>query len=119
MRLPPLIPVRQHVRGRPIAGLAQAVRREIVRCRLLRGLNSGARIGVAVGSRGVANLAAIVSTLVAMLRECGAIPGIIPAMGSHGGATAAGQREVLASLGVSADSVGARVCPRMAVQRLG
>jgi len=119
MRLPPLIPVRQHLPGRPLRDVAAAVRDEIARSGMMRGIKRGARIGVAVGSRGVENLRVIVSTLVAELRAAGAKPVILPAMGSHGGATPAGQRDVLASLGVTPKSVGAPVRPSMAVERLG
>jgi uncharacterized protein (DUF362 family) len=114
-----LRPVRQHLPGRPVADIAAAVRDEVARSGMLGKVKAGARVGVAVGSRGVANLPIVVSTLVAMLREAGAKPVIIPAMGSHGGATPVGQREVLESLGVTPASVGAPVRASMAVERLG
>jgi hypothetical protein len=63
----------------------------------------GMRIAVAVGSRGIAQLATVVATTVAELRRAGASPFIVPAMGSHGGATSAGQEQLLASLGVTAE----------------
>ncbi len=78
----------------------------------------GARIAVAVGSRGIANLSEIVRTTVSILRERGASPFIIPAMGSHGGATAAGQRELLASFGVTEESCGCPVASSMEVVSL-
>ena len=52
----------------------------------------GMRIAITAGSRGVANIALILETIVSFLKENGAVPFIIPAMGSHGGATAEGQR---------------------------
>jgi hypothetical protein len=61
----------------------------------------------------------IIAAVVAELRAAGARPVIIPAMGSHGGATPAGQREILASLGVTPESVGAPVRASMEVERLG
>ena len=76
-------------------------------------LRPGARIAIAVGSRGIANLAAIVSATVGFVKAAGAQPFIVPAMGSHGGATAAGQAEMLAGLGVTAETVGAPVCSSM------
>lgn len=74
-----------------------------------RTLRPGARIAVAVGSRGIANLAVIVRAAVRELLSRGARPFIIPAMGSHGGATAEGQREVLAGYGITEAGVGAPV----------
>ncbi len=62
---------------------------------------AGGRIAVAVGSRGIADIAEIVKTTVGFLKEQGAAPFIVPAMGSHGGATAHGQAEVLRSYGMT------------------
>ena len=74
---------------------------------------SGARIALTVGSRGIANLERIVRAVVGSLVEMGAKPFIVPAMGSHGGATAEGQLEVLASYGITEDRVGAEICSSM------
>lgn len=65
-------------------------------------------IAIGVGSRGIANLAEIVSSAVEWVNQCGGRPFIVPAMGSHGGATAEGQVKVLQSYGISEASVG---CP--------
>src|ERR1700738_4593474 len=73
----------------------------------------GQRIAVAVGSRGIGRLPEIVATLVGRLQTWGAKPFIVPAMGSHGGATAEGQLEVLAHLGINQESVGAPVVSQM------
>ncbi|WP_328990275.1 nickel-dependent lactate racemase [Kribbella sp. NBC_01245] len=68
----------------------------------------GARIAVTAGSRGIRDLTLVLRAAVDWLREAGASPFIVPAMGSHGGATAEGQREMLAGLGVTPESMG---CP--------
>ncbi|MBS6951807.1 MAG: DUF362 domain-containing protein [Enterocloster asparagiformis] len=68
----------------------------------------GLRIAVAVGSRGICNLPEIVRAVIAYLKDMGARPFIVPSMGSHGGATAEGQREVLRSLDITEDTAG---CP--------
>ncbi|MET7278114.1 DUF2088 domain-containing protein [Kribbella sp. NPDC005582] len=68
----------------------------------------GARIAVTAGSRGIHDLVAVVRAAVAWLSAAGADPFVVPAMGSHGGATADGQREMLAGLGITPESVG---CP--------
>ena len=77
------------------------------------------RIAVGVGSRGVANLQLLVRGTVAGLRGAGWDPFIVPAMGSHGAATAAGQAEVLAGLGVSQATVGAPVLATMDTRVVG
>ena len=79
---------------------------------------SGAHIAIAVGSRGIANIAAIVRITVDAVKEAGSVPFIVPAMGSHGGATAEGQQQVLASYGISEASVGAPVRASMDVVEL-
>jgi len=68
----------------------------------------GARIAVTAGSRGIHDLVPVVRAAVAWLSAAGADPFVVPAMGSHGGATAEGQREMLAGLGITPESVG---CP--------
>lgn len=79
----------------------------------------GKQIAVAVGSRGIANLQQIVRAVCGWLKAQGAQPFIFPAMGSHGGATAEGQRKILAEYGVTAELVGVEVRASMAVQFLG
>lgn len=76
-------------------------------------------MAVCVGSRGIAELVPIVATIVRRLRQSGLEPFITPAMGSHGGATADGQIEVLQSLGITAESTGAPLRATMDVEILG
>lgn len=70
---------------------------------------AGQRVAIAVGSRGIANLETMVREMVRWIRAGGAEPFIVPAMGSHGGATAEGQRAVLAGYGIAEERVGAPV----------
>ncbi|MEM8733565.1 MAG: lactate racemase domain-containing protein [Planctomycetota bacterium] len=69
---------------------------------------AGKSIAITAGSRGVANIAEITKACVDFLKRREAKPFIVPAMGSHGGATSQGQREVLASFGITEDQMG---CP--------
>jgi hypothetical protein len=94
-----------------------AVRRELAASGLAPA--AGARIAVAVGSRGLHDLVPVVATGVAWLREKGAEPFLVPAMGSHGHATAEGQLAVLAQLGITEASVGAPIRAGMATVDLG
>ncbi|HJW75185.1 MAG TPA: DUF362 domain-containing protein, partial [Thermoleophilia bacterium] len=82
-------------------------------------LPPGASVAVAVGSRGVARLNETVRHVVAKLRELGLEPFIVPAMGSHGGATAEGQTQVLAHRGITEETVGAPLRATMEVVVLG
>jgi hypothetical protein len=77
----------------------------------------GKRIGITAGSRGINGIPQIIATVVSAVREHGGEPIVVAAMGSHGGATAEGQREMLESLGISESTVGAPIlCNADAVQ---
>ena len=103
----------------PIADVAAVVHEQMRRPGVAGSIKPGQRIAVGVGSRGIGRLPEIVAALVAELRALGALPFIIPTMGSHGGATAEGQREVLAHLGVTAERAGAPVESRMETVEVG
>jgi hypothetical protein len=86
---------------------------------LLDRLTRNARIGITAGSRGIANMPAILRACGEAIRDVGGDPFIIPAMGSHGGATADGQRDVLAGYGITREAVGMPVISSMDVQQIG
>jgi len=69
----------------------------------------GKRIAVGVGSRGIANYGTIVRAILDWLKGQGAEPVLVPAMGSHGGATPQGQRQILADVGITAEAMGAEL----------
>ena len=103
----------------PAIDATAAVSREWERLDGKLAIRPGARIAVGVGSRGLSNLPEIVRAVVAKLKAAGAMPFITSAMGSHGGATAQGQVELLALMGVSEESVGAPVAATMEVVSIG
>jgi hypothetical protein len=117
--LPPMALVRQRFPREHIADVRASVAEALRASGLPSRLRPGARIAVTVGSRGIAQLPAIVGAAVATLRELGAEPFVVPAMGSHGGATAEGQREVLEGYGVTAAAVGAPILATMDVVEVG
>ncbi|MDR2528498.1 MAG: DUF362 domain-containing protein [Synergistaceae bacterium] len=82
-------------------------------------VRDGMSVAVTVGSRGIFNIAGIVKAVVEALASYGAKPFIIPAMGSHGGATAEGQKAVLAEYGVTEEAMGVPVLSSMDVVKLG
>jgi len=79
----------------------------------------GESVAIGVGSRGIANLPAIVRAVVDRLKAHGARPFIVAAMGSHGGATAEGQRALLAELGITEASMGCPLRITMEVREIG
>ncbi len=89
-----------------IEDLDSAVNAAIERMRPGERLDPGSRVLVTAGSRGISNIAGILRRVCAHLIELGMRPSILGAMGSHGGGTDAGQGEMLASLGITEESVG-------------
>lgn len=81
-------------------------------------IRPGMRIAVTAGSRGVNRIPEILKAVVDWLKGLGAEPFLVPAMGSHGGATAQGQLDLLASYGVTEESVGAPILSSMEVEKL-
>jgi len=111
--------VRMHFDARQIKDVNEAVNRELDAILPVSGIRPGDRVAVGVGSRGIDQLAAIVQAVCGRLQDLGARPAIIPAMGSHGGATAKGQAAVLDRLGVTEAACGAPVVSSMEAERIG
>ena len=86
---------------------------------LSKKVKRGERIGLTAGSRGIKDKPRVLETIVDRLKDLGASPFIVPCMGSHGGATAEGQIEVLESLGITEKSVGAPILSSMDVEEIG
>jgi len=97
--------------------VAGTLRRELeATCRPIK---PGARIAITCGSRGIDQYALIIKTVADFVKEKGGRPILIPSMGSHGGATAEGQREVLRRYGISEETIGAPVVSSMEVKQIG
>lgn len=107
--LPKMVKVRQHFEAHRIDDVEAAVTTELARPEIAACIKPGARIAIGVGSRGVANIATAVEALVQGIKRYGGKPFIFPAMGSHGGATVAGQTELLANYGITEARIGAPV----------
>ena len=119
MNLPLLTPLRQTTPQPVVADVAAEVRRQWAGSRFVQRLKRGSKVGVAVGSRGITNLFTMVRTTLDCLRERGAEPFVVAAMGSHGGATAEGQRQLLAEYGVSEAKLGVPVKTDMTAVQIG
>jgi hypothetical protein len=100
-----------------LADIPQRVRAEL-QSFLVR-VTRGDRIAITAGSRGIANMPLILRACGDAIREVGGDPFIMPAMGSHGGATAEGQRDVLIGYGITRESVGMPIVSSMDVQQIG
>jgi len=91
-----------------LTDLVGEVRRQLASLNLGPRIEPGQTVAITVGSRGVANVALITREIVQHFVALGAKPFVVPAMGSHGGATAAGQRALIESFGVTEEYIG---CP--------
>ena len=115
--LPAMVPVRQRFSSDTIPDISRAVIEGLAR---LDGNSfKGKKIAVTAGSRGIKGMLEVLRSTISFLKLRGAEPFIVPAMGSHGGASAEGQLAVLENLGVTESSVGAPICSSMDVVPLG
>jgi hypothetical protein len=117
--LPPLYRIRRRFAHGAIADVVSATIAQLEQLGLREQIRPGMRIAVTAGSRGIRDVLPITRTAVAWLRNCGAEPFVVPAMGSHGGATAEGQLAMLASLGLNEASLGCPLLATMEVVELG
>lgn len=117
--IPRMAKVRQHFYAPELPDVAGAVRQAIDESGVLSRIAPADGVAIAVGSRGVAEIPVITREVVRMIKAAGGRPFIVPAMGSHGGATAQGQKEVLESLGVTESFVEAPIEATMEVVEVG
>lgn len=118
-QLPKMRLVHQRFRVSPAVNVLDEMEREWGLLQDSVALPKGGRVAVGVGSRGIAHLPEVVRGVVSRLKEAGCRPFVTPAMGSHGGATAEGQKEVLRLRGITEESVGAPVEATMDVAPMG
>lgn len=119
MGFPKVVPVRQRFHSTRVADIPDRVAREVGRLDLSGRLKPGDSVAITAGSRGVANIAAITRSLAEEFKKRGARPFIVPAMGSHGGGTAEGQRGVLERYGITEASMGVPVRATMETLPIG
>ena len=117
--LPRMVRIRQHFDIAKIDDIAGVLLAELSRPQIESTIAPGQRICLTAGSRGVANIALILKTIADYLKTRGAVPFIIPAMGSHGGATAEGQLKVLEDYGITPDACGCEVISCMETIEIG
>src|SRR5437763_9182828 len=106
MNYPKMVPIRQKFERTRLANIPEAVRTELAKLNLNRVIRPGQTVALTAGSRGIANIPVILKTTADFLKKLGAAPFLVPAMGSHGGGTAEGQRKVIESYGITEEFVG-------------
>ncbi len=105
---PRIFRVRQNFSAQRVDDVAAEVERQLARLSLAERVEPGETVAITAGSRGIANIATILRAAVDHFRKLQAVPFLVPAMGSHGGGTAQGQLDVLATYGITEEAMG---CP--------
>ncbi len=119
IEIPPLYRVRQEFSANPLGDIEKSCVDQVTSLKRLESLKPGARVAVAVGSRGVANISLIAASVVKALKSMNFEPYIVSAMASHGKASPEGQQELLAELGVTEERVGCPVRAHVDVVEIG
>ncbi|MEZ5399563.1 MAG: hypothetical protein R2729_07820 [Bryobacteraceae bacterium] len=119
MEFPRLYLIRQNFPDRRVADIPGTVQNELGSAGFASRLAPGSRVAIGVGSRGIANIATIVRSVVDFWKGQGMKPFLFPAMGSHGAATAEGQADVLAHYGIHEATMGCPVLSRLDVVSVG
>jgi hypothetical protein len=117
--IPQIARIRQLARGPEVADVAGAVRRAIEESQVRTRVKPGGSVAVTAGSRGIVGIAEVLRSAVETLKAMGFAPFVVAAMGSHGGGTAEGQRELLAEFGVTEAAMGCAVRCEMETVTLG
>lgn len=114
-----LIRIKQEFDNKKLNNIPKTIASEFNRIKLDQKIREGMNIGITVGSRGIDNLKLIIKSILYEIKKRKGKPFIIPAMGSHGGATAEGQVKVLANYGITEESMGVPIKATMDTIELG
>jgi len=119
VEIPNMYKVRQRFSREKIEDIPAEVLKQLSRPEIEGAIRPGMSIAITAGSRGIANIALITREIVAFVKSKGARPFIVPAMGSHGGATAEGQSEILHDYGITEQSMGCPLQASMETKHIG
>lgn len=111
--IPKMVKVRQNFESSVLENVDTELKNQLANKNFNRKFTPGMSIAVTAGSRGVATMALTIRTVCDFLKEIGCKPFIIPAMGSHGGSTAEGQRMILSSFGITEETMGVPIVSSM------
>ncbi|WP_409968811.1 lactate racemase domain-containing protein [Bengtsoniella intestinalis] len=109
IQLPKMVKVRQIQPHPPAVDVEAEIIRQIAEKNLLAPIKAGDTVAITCGSRGIANMPLAVKTMVRLIKEVGGDPFLVPAMGSHAGATAEGQTQMLIGMGYGEEEMGAPI----------
>ncbi len=117
--LPKMVRVKQRFERPVIADVAGELTAKLAAAKALASVKPGQTVAITAGSRGITNLPLMIKVLAAEIKKAGGVPFIVPAMGSHGGATAEGQKSMLIGMGITEEYVGAPIRATMETVEIG
>ena len=117
--LPKIFKFRQKINAPRLENIEKRVNELLDQFDLQKKVKRGEHIALTAGSRGIKDKPKVLKAIIDRLKDLGASPYVVPCMGSHGGATAEGQLEVLESLGITEQSVGAPILSSIGVEKVG
>ncbi|MDQ2653594.1 MAG: lactate racemase domain-containing protein, partial [Chloroflexota bacterium] len=117
--LPRWAPVRQQLDDLAIGDVRAAIAEQFTREGVGNRLQPGQRVAITAGSRGIDRIDEVLKAVVDEVRALGAEPFLVPAMGSHGGATAEGQLDLISHYGVTEERMGCPILSSMDTVELG
>lgn len=119
MDFPEMVLVGQMFENNPLTDVTGVLKARLDSLPLVERILPGQTVAVTAGSRGIKDFLPVIQTLVKEIKEIGAAPFIIPAMGSHGGATREGQKAILRELNITSGTTGAQIRSGMSVEKIG
>jgi hypothetical protein len=119
IHLPKMLPIQQKFQMSKLDNITGAIHREFLKEEVQTKIKPGMKVAIAVGSRGINHLQEIVTSVIREIRHLGGEPFIVPAMGSHGGATSDGQIQVLSDYGIVESNVGCSIRSSMETVQVG
>ena len=114
-----MIKIKQLLDDTRVEDINALIRSEMDRLQISSRIKPRSNVAITVGSRGIKDIVPITASIVREIRLLEGNPFIVPAMGSHGGATAVGQQKILDDYGISEKSVGAPIVSSMEVVKIG
>ena len=118
IEIPRMMKVKQQFVTDSVVDIDGTLSKQLNRSEIVDKLVPGMRIAIAVGSRGISQLVPIIQSIVSFLKQQGIEPFVVPAMGSHGGATAQGQAAVLEKYGVTESAIGVPIISSMEIESI-
>ena len=119
MQFPKIVQVEQNVDTQHLVDYAATLRNELEAVGFSRSIRKDMRVGITAGSRGIARIPEMLAIIVDEIKKAGGKPFLFPAMGSHGGATAEGQLEVLNALGITETATHAPILSTAETKMIG